>query len=247
MSDVYQPPESELTGPGAGESNQGSIERALAGDFEFDVIDVLSEAWRLTNGVKLIFIVGALVVWVLGALVQVAAGMVLPGAEQGVAGSVFSSVVSGLAQLAVTAPLWGGIVLVAQQRSVGNAVEMADVFSQFQRAWPIIALSLVTTVLIYLGFLVLIVPGVYLAVAYVMAMPLLIDRNLPLWEAMETSRKVVTKCWWRMFLLGLLLVLILAVSALPLGIGLIWTVPLAILSIGVVYRNLFGVATPPAR
>ena len=58
MSDVYQPPESELT-KGSDDAQQGSVERALAGDFEFDVFDVLSEAWGLTNGVKRIFIIGS--------------------------------------------------------------------------------------------------------------------------------------------------------------------------------------------
>lgn len=38
----------------------------------------------------------------------------------------------------------------------------------------------------------------------------------------------------------------LLLSAIPLGIGLVWTLPLAFIAIGVLYRTIFGVL-PPAN
>ncbi|MEZ4291022.1 MAG: hypothetical protein R3E53_11035 [Myxococcota bacterium] len=80
--------------------------------------------------------------------------------------------------------------------------------------------------------MLLIVPGVYLAIAYQMAMPLVIERGLGLWDALETSRKAITHCWFRY-----LLVLLVAVAGLgaelldrPFGIGAIWALPFFTLS-----------------
>ena len=38
----------------------------------------------------------------------------------------------------------------------------------------------------------------------------------------------------------LVLMLINAVAAIPLGIGLIWTVPFSVIACGVLYRRIFG-------
>ena len=42
-------------------------------------------------------------------------------------------------------------------------------------------------------------PGVYLAIAYSFTVILAVDKRLGFWESMETSRKVVTRQWWRVF------------------------------------------------
>jgi len=99
-----------------------------------------------------------------------------------------------------------------------------------------------TTILTYLGIFLLIIPGMYLAIAYCMTMFLIADRNLGAWQAMETSRQAVTKRWFKFFGLLLLVGLLVGASALPLGIPLIWTIPWAINVLGVVYRRTFGVA-----
>ena len=58
---------------------------------------------------------------------------------------------------------------------------------------------------------------------------------------METSRKCVTQCWFRIFGLLLIVAIIgLLGTVLSLGIGAIWIVPLILLTLGIAYRNLFG-------
>jgi len=96
------------------------------------------------------------------------------------------------------------------------------------------------TLLIMLGFVLLILPGIYLSFAYGMAFPLLIDKKMGIWEAMETSRKAISKCWFRYFGLIIVLLLIAVAATIPLGIGLIWALPLASMVIGVLYVKMFG-------
>jgi uncharacterized membrane protein len=95
--------------------------------------------------------------------------------------------------------------------------------------------------MVLIGFVLLIIPGIYLAIAYYMAMPLVVEKGLSPWAAMEISRKTVSKRWFTMFFFGIVMMLILIVSAIPLGIGLIWTLPMAMIAYGVIYRNMFGI------
>jgi uncharacterized membrane protein len=73
-----------------------------------------------------------------------------------------------------------------------------------------------------------------------------VERGLSPWQALETSRKAISQHWFKVFGLFLLLGIIMGLSMIPVGIGLIWTIPLFIISMGVLYRTIFGVL-PPAN
>ena len=91
------------------------------------------------------------------------------------------------------------------------------------------------------GVILLIVPGVYLAVAYLYALPLTIDKRLPFWMAMEVSRRVVQRQWWAMCLLALLCAgLPYLGGLLPYGIGLVLLMPLCTAALMYTYEDLFG-------
>ena len=94
--------------------------------------------------------------------------------------------------------------------------------------------------MILLGLVLLVLPGIYLAIAYGFAIPLALERGLSPWEAMETSRKAVTHRWFAFLGLSLVCALLLMLSVLTLGIAYIWVLPLCVLAYGIAYRNLFG-------
>ena len=83
--------------------------------------------------------------------------------------------------------------------------------------------------------------GLYLSVAYMLALPLVAERGLTPWQALETSRKAISRHWFKVFGLLLVLSLLMLVSMIPLFIGLIWTGPLFVVSMGILYRTIFGV------
>ena len=60
------------------------------------------------------------------------------------------------------------------------------------------------------------------------------------WEAMELSRKAVTKRWFSCFFLMIIMAFILAVgTVLTFGIGAIWLGPWGILVFATLYRNVW--------
>ena len=100
---------------------------------------------------------------------------------------------------------------------------------------------LLQTLLVVMGIILFVLPGIYLAVAFSLALPLLVEKEMGIWQALETSRKAMTHCWFRCWGLMVVATLVATIGgAFTFGIGLIWFMPLAALSFGVLYRNVFG-------
>src|SRR6266699_3078791 len=100
----------------------------------------------------------------------------------------------------------GGLYLVFIRRIRGEVPQAGDIFAGFSLAFGNLVLAgLVTWLLTAIGLILCILPGIYLLVGYVFALPLVIDKKMEFWPAMEVSRQVVQRHWWSMF--GFLIVL----------------------------------------
>jgi uncharacterized membrane protein len=225
-----------------------SIEEALSCGYDFTIGDLLSEAWRRVKGTKGIIIGGFVVFY---AVLLVASFLI--GGFFGILGVVSDSpmltvvveMVVGIFASALAYPFMAGINMIGIRRAADQPISFNDIFSHFGRTVPLVITAIISMLLIYLGMILLIIPGLYLAIAYMLAIPLVVERGLSPWQALETSRKAITQHWFKVFGLFLLLGLITGISAIPLGIGLVWTIPLFTVAIGILYRTIFGVLPAP--
>lgn len=64
------------------------------------------------------------------------------------------------------------------------------------------------------------------------------DQQLNPWHAIKSSFAATRGNFWNLVGLFLLQLLIATASAIPLGIGLIWTIPLCLITYGVIYQRL---------
>lgn len=135
-------------------------------------------------------------------------------------------------------PLYAGFYLVANKLSRGEEVTYPDFFAGFRFWIPAAVVSLLSQTLIALGLIALIIPGIYLAVSYLFAIPMGIFGGLDPWAAMEWSRKLITRNWWRFFGLLLILLVLNLLGLVLAGIGLILTIPLTFLVLYVVFEEL---------
>lgn len=135
-------------------------------------------------------------------------------------------------------PLYAGFYLVANKISRGEEVIYPDFFGGFRFWIPTAVISLLTQVLIAIGLIALIIPGIYLAVGYLFAIQMGIFGGLDPWAAMEWSRKLITRNWWRFFGLLLVLVVFNALGLLLAGIGLLFTLPYTFLVLYAVFEDL---------
>ena len=220
----------------------------LAGDYNLDIGGCIAGGWKVVManfwpsvGVSL------LVSLLIGALNQ---GLVIVTGsplEQMIRQHRFSA--GGISIFCTTSVLAApvGTVLIAGLYMYflklirGQGATVGDAFSGFGPSlWPLVLLGWVQALLVGIGIAFCFLPGIYLAVAWLFAAPLVIDKQMGFWEAMEFSRKMVTKHWFVVF--GFLIVYSLVVMAglIAFCVGFFVTMPIGIAAVMCAYENIFS-------
>ncbi len=149
-------------------------------------------------------------------------------------------VIGVLIGIVLVSPLNAGFFVVGAKLLQNQAHQFADFFSGFKFFLQLALLGVVSGILIGIGLILLIVPGIYLIVSYLFALMFVVDRGLDFWPAMETSRRSVQPRWFAFFTLFLLLLLLNLGGFLLLVVGLLVTVPLTYCILTVAYADIFG-------
>ena len=224
--------------------DQGSLHKAVKGECFFTIGEILSEAWGKVDGAKL-KIVGAMFIYlVIASLTTGVINLFLDSQPYYDVGETLTGVsidmLVGWLAAPITIPLSLGLLLLGYSRANDEELRIDSMFNYYVLVWPLVFASILITIITYIGLALLILPGIYLSVAYSFTLPLMVDKGLGIWGAMEVSRQAVTKHWFSVFGVNITLVLLTVLSAIPLGIGLIWTIPLIMIAQGVMYRKIFG-------
>ncbi len=104
----------------------------------------------------------------------------------------------------VSSVFYGGLFLVILQRMRGQEVSVGDTFLGFRMGFSQLMLAgLVSGLLSWLGLFLCVLPGLYLYIAWIFSVPLVADRRLEFWSAMELSRRTVSRVWFKVFALAL--------------------------------------------
>ncbi len=159
-------------------------------------------------------------------------------ATVGTAGDLAASVVEILITF-IMFPLGVGLGLLGIRRAAGKETPVSTLWEPYSQAIPLIVMFLLMAVLVVAGFFLLVLPGIYLSIAYSFAPYLITEKNMGVWEAMETSRKAITQYWWRYFGLMLIAALLIIVGSIPLLVGLIWVLPIVGIATGEVFAATF--------
>ena len=123
----------------------------------------------------------------------------------------------------------------------GEGAGIGDAFSGFGPSiGQLILLNLVMNILTLIGYALCLVPGIYLAVAWFFSIPLVIDRHMNFWEAMELSRKRVTKHWFLVFAFLLIYGLLSVSGLVACCIGIFVTMPIGLGALMYAYETIFS-------
>lgn len=220
---------------------------AIQGSQKIEIDQVFSQAYELSKGFKgRIFL--ALLVYV---LIYLPILGVQVGLEYYGNGGTFDTQInpdaksitfSFLGQLItwlLITPLSVGVAMMVLKHVRGQTAKVSEVYSYYPIMIPLFVTLLTMYLLVSLGFILLIIPGIYLLVAYYFSTMLVADKGLGPWQALETSRKRVSRHWFTVFLSFLGLVIFNLVAMIPFGIGLIWSIPWSMLVYAVLYQRLF--------
>lgn len=227
-------------------------EALLARDYSLDIGYCISRSWELVKanfwpvvGISLlILIISAVINQVIG----LASGPVFRGIfvqHRLTPGGVFIIVGTSLIGSPIYTLLMGGLFKYYLKLIRAEGATIGDAFAGFSSAaGQLILLGLVSGLLTTIGYLLCVIPGVYLAVSWIFALPLVIDRNLPFWDAMELSRKMVSKHWFIVFAFLLVAGLLAVCGVLACCVGVFVTMPIASVAIMYAYEDIFSPKTP---
>lgn len=106
--------------------------------------------------------------------------------------------------------------------------------------WSYLGLSILLFIIVGIGFVLLIIPGIFLAIALGLSGFALVDRKLNPIEALKESWRLTKGSRWKLVLLSLALLVIAILGIIPLMLGLLVAVPVAMLASTHAYRTLSG-------
>lgn len=145
--------------------------------------------------------------------------------------------------IVVVGPLMGGLLWYFLKHIRGQRPTVQDAFAGFTLAFvQLLLVGLISGLLTAIGLLLCLIPGIYLMVAWSLALLLVIDKRLEFWDAMEVSRKVVNQRWWSFFGLLLICWLLDLLGTLCFCVGSFITSAWGGLAIVYAYEDLFGSA-----
>lgn len=121
--------------------------------------------------------------------------------------------------------LAAGIFEVIRKVKFGEAVKATDVFQVHPKLLPYMIVSIVLGFMIGFGLILLIVPGIYLALTYGMTPFLVLDKKLSMGDAFKESARITKGSKWTLLGLVIVSILVNVLGALALIIGLLFTAP----------------------
>ncbi len=142
-------------------------------------------------------------------------------------------------------PLGIGLGLMGIRRAAQRDVPINTLVEPYNKSLQLMAMFVIMMLLILAGFALFILPGVYLSIAYAFAPYLITEKDMGVWESLETSRKAITAFWWRYFGLMLVGLVMIIAGAIPLAIGLLWALPILAIATGEVFADTFGEKAAP--
>ncbi|NJM38837.1 MAG: DUF4339 domain-containing protein [Akkermansiaceae bacterium] len=151
-------------------------------------------------------------------------------------GSLWFIIVSSLIQQALAIFLMVGATQFGLNLVSGREVSIGMLFGGGKKFLPAFGATILYWIMVYVGLILLIFPGIYLAMRYGQFMAAMVDRNLGVFEAFSYSSTITKNNRLNLFLLALLGILIALAGCIALCVGMIFAYPVIMLSSVVAYR-----------
>lgn len=155
------------------------------------------QLWKNFLLLLLIFIIFALITSPGSVVSQIGQKI---GGTTAVAG-VFFSIVYGIL---LTGPLAYGFSFAFLTAARNDPLDVKDMFESFHYYWNAVLASLLVSVIVLFGLVLLIVPGIIFACKLAFTPYLVVDQEMSVTEAIEESWRMTTGHAWEVFFIGLL-------------------------------------------
>jgi uncharacterized membrane protein len=191
---------------------------------EFRSWQFIGQAWELVKPNWLPFGLMFLIVSCLGA-----AGAV-PFSGPRYAGSCLFFIIGGAIYVGINRAILGLIA--------GTPPTVGMMFEGFDRFGQAFLAMLVTGILICLGTILCIVPGVILMIMWMFVYLVMAETDLDFWSAMQASANLADGHWWELFCLLLACFVVALLGVLACLVGILIAEPVIYTAVALAYRFL---------
>jgi uncharacterized membrane protein len=248
FADLLRPIPSADFPAAAGGFGVAPTEVILSRDYAIDIGSCITRSWELVKQhlgpmVGITFLV-VLIMGVINQLLGLLSTPAMTGMineHQVTVGGIAIIFATSFISTPVYVVLFAGLWKYYLKLIRGEPAGIGDAFGGFGPALgQLVLLGLVSGFLSLIGYALCVLPGIYLTVSWIFAIPLVMDRGMNFWEAMEFSRKVVAKHWFLMFALQLVVGLVAVSGLIACCVGIVVTLPIGWAALMYAYEDIFG-------
>ena len=197
---------------------------------EFSVSEAVRFGWNSFKERPLFFIGATIFIFFLNIAANWASGVIAVG-DVGIFASIVASfLLSTLIGIGMTA----FFLKAAADRM---AVALAD-FWHPSSYWKYLGASILQMIVIIIGFILLIVPGIIFSLMFIFTPYIVVERSLTPLEAMKESARLTRGFKWKLFLFVIVSFVLNIIGALLLLVGLLVTIPLTMIALAHAYKVL---------
>ena len=131
-----------------------------------------------------------------------------------------------------------GFIALALHAIDGALPRFSDLFSQFSVFWRYVGASILYGLLLFVGFLLLIVPGIYWMITYAFWPYFLVDKKVSIIESFKMSAQATKGHKWSLLLLYVFIIALNILGLCVFFVGVLVTAPMTALMLAYAYRKL---------
>ncbi len=153
----------------------------------------------------------------------------------------------GLLGAVINALILMGVINISIKIIDGKKAEFGYLFSPYRLFFQYVVASLLYGLMVSVGLILFIIPGIYLAIRFQLFAYFIIDRNAGIIDSLRMSWDATRRFTGTLFLLDLAAFGIIILGAIALGVGLLVAVPVVELALAYAYRKLQSRLEPAAQ
>lgn len=168
-------------------------------------------------------------------VIYLISGAISEGAErQDQVTSVLIGIVVWIIQLVISM----GMVKIALKFADNQKGSLSDLYTQYPLFFKFLFASIISGIIVLIGFILLIIPGIIFSIRLKFVNYLIIDKGLGPIEAIKVSWAMTKGSFWNLIKLNLAVLGLNILGLLALIVGLLWTIPTTSIAEAFVYRKL---------
>lgn len=130
----------------------------------------------------------------------------------------------------------------------GENPEIKEIFNTYGLFWRYLGQSILYSLIVVGGMILLVVPGIIFAIMYSFASIIIVDANIGIKASLKESKAITNGSKWKLLGFFIVIGLINILGYIALGVGIFVTIPITTFAMIHIYRELTkkkaGVTTP---